>query len=221
VSVEASRPCTVALSSSYGAGGSVVGPRVAELLGVPFLDRAIPAAVARKLEVSFEAARAAESPKTGLGRFIASFARLSAPIGAAGPPPTGDELEDADLYRQQTEGVIWEAAMTTGGVILGRAGAVILREVPGVLRARLDGPVESRIAQVVRLKGISSSEARREQRATDRARDAYARRLYGVDPSDLRAFHLVLDGTALPFEVCADLIAQAARVLSRSPRDLG
>ncbi|HYB27041.1 MAG TPA: hypothetical protein VEF89_10550 [Solirubrobacteraceae bacterium] len=35
----------VALSAFNGTGGSVVGPTVAERLGVPFVDRAIPLAV--------------------------------------------------------------------------------------------------------------------------------------------------------------------------------
>jgi hypothetical protein len=34
------------LTTLYGAGGSAAGRRVAERLGVPFLDRAIPEAVA-------------------------------------------------------------------------------------------------------------------------------------------------------------------------------
>lgn len=202
------------ISSSYGAGGSVVGPRVAELLGVPFLDRAIPLAVAQNLAVSFESVRARESPQTGLGRFIASFARLSTPLGTStGPTPDAGELEDEELYREQTEGVIREAATTTGGVILGRAGAVILSGLPWVLRVRLDGQVEDRIAQVVRLKGISESEARKQQRTTDRARDAYGKRLYGADFSDPRLFHMVLDGTSLSFEACAQVVATAARAL--------
>lgn len=42
------RSPVVTLASLFGAGGSVVGPRVAERLGVPFLDRAIPEAVAKQ-----------------------------------------------------------------------------------------------------------------------------------------------------------------------------
>jgi hypothetical protein len=38
----------VTLAALYGAGGSVVGPQVAERLGVPFLDREIPEAVAQR-----------------------------------------------------------------------------------------------------------------------------------------------------------------------------
>jgi cytidylate kinase-like protein len=48
------------LSASYGAGGSVVGSLAAERLGVPFLDRAIPSAVAERLGVALEAVLARE-----------------------------------------------------------------------------------------------------------------------------------------------------------------
>ncbi len=48
----------VALSASYGAGGSVIGPAVAERLDVPFVDRAIPLAVADRLQVSYDEAAA-------------------------------------------------------------------------------------------------------------------------------------------------------------------
>ena len=41
----------VTISAAYGAGGSLVGPRVAERLGVRFLDRASPVSVADHLEV--------------------------------------------------------------------------------------------------------------------------------------------------------------------------
>ncbi len=42
----------VTISASYGAGGPEVGPAVAERLGLPFHDRAIPAQVAGRLGVS-------------------------------------------------------------------------------------------------------------------------------------------------------------------------
>lgn len=204
----------VTISSSYGAGGSVVGPRVAQLIGVPFLDRAIPAAVAEKLQVSFESAVAHESPQTRLGRFIASFARLPDVMGSTSSLPTEtDDLEDEEAYRRQTEHVIWEAA-ASGGVILGRAGALILRNEPGVLRVRLDGPREARIAQVARLQGLDEADVARRQRFVDRARDAYAKRLYGVERLEPGLFHLILDGTALPFDTCATMIADASAILA-------
>ena len=46
---DADPPVVVTISAPYGAGGSQVGPLVADRLGVTFLDRAIPAAVSEKL----------------------------------------------------------------------------------------------------------------------------------------------------------------------------
>jgi hypothetical protein len=48
----------VALSAAYGAGGSRVGPALAERLGVPFVDRAIPVGVAAELAVPLDVAAA-------------------------------------------------------------------------------------------------------------------------------------------------------------------
>ncbi|HEY4830866.1 MAG TPA: cytidylate kinase family protein, partial [Solirubrobacteraceae bacterium] len=44
----------VTISASYGAGGSWVGPQVAERLACQFIDRAIPVQVAERLDVPIE-----------------------------------------------------------------------------------------------------------------------------------------------------------------------
>ena len=65
----------VALSASYGAGGSVIGSALAEPLGVPFIDRAIPLAVADHLHVPYDDAAAHdEQVSTGwLERLLSGF----------------------------------------------------------------------------------------------------------------------------------------------------
>ncbi|MGH3242401.1 MAG: cytidylate kinase family protein, partial [Spirillospora sp.] len=45
----------------------------------------------------------------------------------------------------------------------------------------------------------------------DRARTAYVKHFYGVDPADPRLYHLVIDATRLPASATADLIVGAAR----------
>lgn len=44
----------VTVSAPFGAGGSEIGPALARRLGVPFFDRAIPAAVAERLGASVD-----------------------------------------------------------------------------------------------------------------------------------------------------------------------
>ncbi|MGH9063365.1 MAG: AAA family ATPase [Acidimicrobiales bacterium] len=200
----------VTISSTFGAGGGIVGPAVAERLGLPFLDRAIPVEVATRLAVSLDAVLAHDGrAETGMERFLATMARLVVPMGPEPPPP--DVVYAPDTYREETEAVLRRTADTTGGVILGRAGMVVVGSRPDALCVRLDGPVEARIAQVVRLEGMSEEAARAAQVHTDRAREAYIKTLYGVHQDDPRHYHLILDSTVLDFGTCADLIEGAAR----------
>jgi hypothetical protein len=212
----AARP-VVTLSASYGAGGGIVGPRVAELLGVPFLDRAIPVEVSRQLAVPLDEALAHdERADHGLGAVLAAFARVPLFAGGSAGPTIVDERAFAD----EAERVILGRA-SEGGVILGRAAALVLGERPGTLHARLDAPAEARVAQAVRLGGIDEAGARRQQRDADRARDAYVRHFYGADATDPTLYHLVLDSTAIALDTCAELIATAARARLAAPAARG
>jgi cytidylate kinase len=202
----------IALSASYGAGGSVVGPRLAERLGVPFVDRAIPAKVAETLDVPLDhALEHDENIGSIFDRMLKHFAPLS---GAYATGAASDAMIGTDVYREATERVICEHARAGRGVILGRACALVLRDCPEVLRVRLDGPEEARLEQAMRLEGIDREMAAEHMRQNDRARDAYVRHFYGADPRDTSFFHLILDSPELGLDVCVDLIARAA---SRPP----
>lgn len=199
----------VTLSAPYGAGGSYIGPRLADRLGVAFVDRAIPSEVARRLAVPLaEAVRHDESTGSAFERFV----RLLAPVGVVyGARPVVDpDILDEQSYRLATEQVIREEAVRHGGVILGRAGALVLADHPQALHVRLFGPRERRIDQAMRIEGIDREEAERRQAENDRARDAYVRHFYAADASDLRHYHLALDSTALDLDTCVDVIAEAA-----------
>jgi|tagenome__1003787_1003787.scaffolds.fasta_scaffold20936618_2 cytidylate kinase len=197
----------VTLSASYGAGGSVVGPRVAELLGAPFLDRAIPTEISTRLAVPLDEVLVHDDrAEHGVGALIASFARIPLYVGGAAPATAVDER----AYKDEAERVI-RALAEQGGVILGRAAALVLADHPTALHVRLDAPAAARVRQAMRVSGLDERDARREQRDADRARDAYVKHFYGADPADPRLYHLVLDSTALGLEACADLVATAAR----------
>ncbi len=202
----------VTLSAPYGAGGSIIGPEVAQRLDLPFLDRAIPAEVARRLAIPLEEALAHEERvRSRVGRLIALAARLPTLTGPT-PAPHPEALGlDEVSFKAQTEAVIRHLAETTGGVILGRGAVVVLTGHPGALHVRLDGPVERRIRQAMRLEGVDEKAARERQRQTDTAREAAFRHLYRHSPTDPALYHLMLDSTALPLDACIDLIVKAAQ----------
>lgn len=199
----------VALSGAYGAGGSRIGPALAERLGVPFLDRAIAAAVSEQLAVPLDDAAAHDerASTSWLERLLRGF--VSQEPGAPTPVPAG--RASAEDFRRATEDVLMRQAATGGGVILGRGAAILLRERPDVLRARLDGPPERRLAQAMRIERIDQGTARRRMRQQDQTHAAYARHFYGVDIRDPKLYHLVLDSTALPLEDCVEVLLVAAR----------
>jgi cytidylate kinase len=207
----------VTLSASFGAGGSFIGPKVAEALELPFLDRAIPVAVAEALAVPMSDVMAHDERRTsGMGRLFASLARAAAaPDTAFGSAPTaaraslGDQPEQA--FREQTERVLRQIADEQGGVILGRAAAIVLRDRPSALHVRLDGPAEARIGRAMGFEGLDEDQARKLLGETDRAREAYVKYFYKCDARDASHYHLVIDSTALEFDTCVDLIVTAAR----------
>jgi hypothetical protein len=199
----------VTFSAAYGAAGAEVAPAVAERLGLPFHDRAIAAQVAGRLGVPVAEAEANdETVVRGLWRLVASLGTMPDPVG--GVLPTSS-LPDARAYRQQTERVLEEIAAGAGGVVLGRAGAMVLRDRPDVLHVRLDGPRDRRLAAAVERSGRPLEELRREMAANDRTREAYVRHFYRCDPAEARHYHLVVDSTALPVETIVDLVVTAAR----------
>jgi cytidylate kinase len=199
----------VTISASYGAGGAYVGPRLAERLGVPFVDRAIPNEVAQRLAVPLaEAVRHDESTGSVFERFIRALAPAGLPFGAR--PILEHELVDENAYRNMTEQVIREHAARGGAVILGRAAALVLRDEPGALHVRLQGPQERRVERAMAMDGIDREEAERRLAANDRAREAYVHHFYGAEPRDPELYHLVIDSTAIDLDRCVELIASAA-----------
>ena len=202
-------PPVVTVAALYGANGSVIGPRVAERLGVEFLDRAIPASVARETGLAEETLGAVdEQPRSRSQRLVSALARVSDPITA-----TGQSVErvhtDERRMRSEIEAFLARASRS-GGVVLGRAGAVVLRDAPGALHVYLGGPRDARIEAAMERDGIDRDKARRRLVVSDRARRAYVRGAYGVDGDDPSLYHLMIDTTALGVDASVDLIVLAS-----------
>ncbi len=204
----------ITVSASYGAGGSVVAPALADRLDLPFLQRvttsegypAVPGPCDEQLS-------AEEVKATPVHRLLASFTQAM-PAGPTQSPPSTHH-QDHHL-RGHGETGIYRLLAAGGGVILGRAAAVVLGKDRGY-HVRLDGPPALRVVQGAAVEGISEEQAGERLRAADKARTAYVRRLYRCDPTDPALYHLVIDSTAVPLEVVIELILVAARAHAAMP----
>jgi cytidylate kinase len=209
----------VTLAALYGAGGGVVGPRVAERLGVPFLDRAIPRSVAERAGIDeASVAELDEEPRSRRSRLFDALGRASPPSGASG------QLERLDLEGRRLHGEVERFladASRSGGVVLGRGGAVVLASVPGALHVHLGGDRDGRIERVMTLQATDRATAARRVEAHDRARRDYVRGCYGIDGDNPALYHLMIDATALGVDVCVELIVAASEALAREHEPVG
>ena len=199
----------ITVSATYGSGGSVVAPALAQRLGLPFLQRVTTTEgeVALAAAPCHERLVAEEAKTTPVHRLLASFTH-SMPVGPTQSPLSVHHL-DEDLRCSAEDGIHGLVA-DGGGVILGRAAAVVLGRDRG-FHVRLDGPPALRIIQGATVEGISHEQASARMQAADKARAAYVRRLYRVDPADASLYHMVIDSTAIPLDTVIELILTAAR----------
>src|ERR1700689_2419484 len=193
----------VTVSASYGAGGSVVAPALADRLGVPFLQRATNSVGGIGAAAPCAERLTQDEEHLTPVHWLLACLTSAMPTGPTQSPPPASH-QDENLRRHCEEG-IWRLADAGAGVILGRGAAVVLGKGRG-FHVRLDGPPALRVVQGAAIEGISENEARRHLTAADRARDAYVRRLYRADPADPRHYHLVIDSTAIPFDAVVEMI---------------
>jgi cytidylate kinase len=192
----------VTVAAEHGTAGDLVAPHVADRLGVPFLDRALPASLAA-------ASMESERPSG----FVNSLARASSIL--AGEPVERMDLNEGHMRAELAE--FLASTSTDGGVVLGRGGMLLLADTPTALHVLLTGEREGRVARVAEREGIASDEADRRVRAHDRARREYVRRAFGVDPDDRALYHLIIDTVTLGVDVSVELVLTAGRARSRQP----
>jgi cytidylate kinase len=194
----------VTLFEKYGSGARYVGPRVAETLGVPWMDQAVSSADIESAKYP-GAGRGDEG--SGLARLLGRFAPSATILDDASIPLA--QAQDAEMAQENTRTVRKAAAQ--GAVILGRNGALILGNIPTALHVQLDAPAEVRIARAVRDEGIDEALARRRQRQEDRVRAEISERFYHWDPMAIDRYHLVLNTGLLDLDTAADVIVAAYR----------
>lgn len=208
----APRQPVVTIASKYGAGGHLIGPRVAERLGVQYLDRAIPDAIARQMGISESAVESAdEQPHSRISQLLGVLAQV--PLPTTGEPAGQQQIDDRAMQSHIEE--FLAKASASGGVVLGRGGAVVLASVSGTLHVFLQGSYDARVKRVMDQEHVDRETAEHRVDANDRARREYVRQRYGVEGDDPKLYHLVIDGCAFDVDSIVDLIVHASQMRLR------
>ncbi len=197
----------VTVSASYGSGGSIIAPMIAESLGVPFLDRPVAAKTTSAIDTAAhdEAAQPDEDVTQSIwSRILEALAAVPDEYGThMNVPPGGSGAELREAAERRLSGF---ANANAGGVILGYAGALVIE---GAYRVRLDGPSERRVRNGMRVENIDEATARARLNKTDRVRAGYWKRLYQRDIRDPAAYDLMIDSTLMSPETVTAVIVTA------------
>ena len=141
-------PPVVTLFEKYGAGARYIGPRVAEALGVTWLDQAFSSADIESAK--YPGAGQVSDAGSFLARFLGRYATGATVLDDASIPLA--QAQDAEMVAENTRFV--QEAGAKGAVMLGRNGALILADLPNALHVQLDAPVVIRIARAAHDEGL-------------------------------------------------------------------
>jgi cytidylate kinase len=106
--------------------------------------------------------------------------------------------------------VVLTIAAQGEAVLIGRgAGFLLPRET--TLNVRMIAPLNERVAYLSQWLRLSEEEAAEKVRQRDERRAEFLRTYFRRDPADVHQYDLLLNASQLGEDVCAELIAQAAR----------
>jgi cytidylate kinase len=112
-------------------------------------------------------------------------------------------------YKQAIQSVMEEVARQGDVVIIGRAGQVILCDIPDVLHVKVIAPASLRAERIASLQNVPIEAARAQIETSDRARRSYLRRYYHVRWDDPELYDLIVNTQRLTPDQAACLICQA------------
>jgi cytidylate kinase len=201
----------VTVSATYGTGGSLIAPRLAQELDLPFIDRLLLPESSPETTTetrSQEGLSEGEQEATPGGRFFSYFARAASVGAMMAPDPL---VDDDETIRNRSEAPLRGVEAGAPAVVLGRAAAVVLAGRPRAFHVRLDGDPERRLAWASGLEGLDREAVRARLNETDKARTVFVKRLYRADPNNPALYHMHLDPTVLGLDRTVQVLVIAAR----------
>jgi cytidylate kinase len=179
----------IAIAETCGSQGNEIGHELSRALGWEFADREIIARAAERYgEAAMDLQRVTEEKPTLWERFS----------------------DSTQHYLSCVEATIFELAAQGRAVLVGHGAAIMLREIPHVVRVRVTAPEPLRAVRVRDQQGLASVDIAREfVRDTDHERAARMRFLYRVDVDDPLLYDLTLNSERLTVEEGARLVREA------------
>ena len=205
----------ITISRQYGSGGNEVARLLCDRLGYRYFDKELMAQLGAQMGLAPD--QIADLPedtqhhvRSLVERFFGTapthFGELRG-WSVAGRAEVHERMERMSL--QTIQSLIRAAHEQDKVVVVGRAGQVVLRDMPDVLHERVVAAIEQRIQRVQQSEGVTTDAARElVHRRDDDAAD-YVKSFDDVDWADPLLYDLVINTSRMTEQVAAELIIEA------------
>ena len=194
----------ITISREYGSGGSEIGHKVADQLGIPCYDKTVNELTASLSGFPIETIAGSED-KTSMGLDYSGY------VYGYGLFSTNHFLPIYDqIFIAQSNAII-KLAREGDCVIVGRCAAELLgkQNIP-CLNVFIHAPIDERVARIRTRHDITEAEARRFIRKNDKARANYHRKYAFTEWGKTQNYHMTLS-SSLGIDKVVRLIADAVK----------
>ena len=210
--MENESPLVITISRQLGSGGALLGQKLAEKLGMLYLDQKIIKEVAEKLgvlteDIEWRDERIISEWRSVIKLLASVQPKISYPMFEMAVPNVPVTLSNKELFEAESE-IISRAAKEKPAVIIGRCGSYILRNHPKHVSIFLHANIEFRKQNVQEYYGVSDKDAAQIIESADKYRIRYIHEFTGCDMNDARQYHLSIDAGVLGLDGAVNLVSE-------------
>ena len=196
----------ITVARSYGSDGCAIAERLAEELGIRYLDKDLLPLVSVESGIS-EALLERADEKIKLGFWGTGKDRRYDP--EFDQPDTDDLLSEQNLFRYQAR-TIRNLAEKESFVIIGRAADFVLSNHMHVFSVNIQAPFEDCVEGIMKRKFVDARTAIKDIRRINKERMAFYRAYTGRDWNDPLNYDLCINSARFSQEASVTLIRKAA-----------
>ena len=190
----------IVIGRCFGAGGRVIGKKIAERLSIPYYDNELLMETAKQFGFSKSIFAHADEKRPSI------FKRLLTQAYGVQETYNTETLSNETLYQAQSK-VIRKIAEQGSCVIVGRTADYILRDFPTLISVFVHAPLEFRADKIV-ARGDASShpEAMELAKRRDKERESYYNYYTGRQWGTASNYTLSLDSSLLSPDISAQMV---------------
>ena len=185
----------ITIGRQFGSGGRIVAQRVAEILHIPFYDKAVIDLAAKETGLSEEFIRQAEQKKTSSFLYNLYMSTQNLPVS--------DQVFIAE------SDVIRKVAAAGPCIIVGRCADYVLRNQEGVLNLFIHAPLDERIFRAKEEYKVEAADVRAYVLKQDKRRAAFYEHFSDRVWGKAENYHLAINST-IGLDTTVDLILALA-----------